>query len=77
MVKLTDIQIAERNKKSLEARKAKSEANKLKKFRTLSAAVKAHCKGCIYDPLAGGNWLQQVRNCTVTSCEIYEWRPGS
>jgi len=38
-------------------------------------AIKAHCKGCIYDPLAGGTWIEQVENCTITKCELYDYRP--
>ncbi len=38
-------------------------------------AISNHCKGCIYDPLAGGNWLQQVEDCKITKCELYEHRP--
>lgn len=72
---LTQEEIALRNKKAAEANRARIEANKLKKYKTLSAAVKAHCKGCIYGPLAGGTWLQQIGNCTLVKCELYEWRP--
>lgn len=75
LANLTPEQIAERNKKSFETRKAINEANKSKKFKTLRAAVNAHCKGCIYDPLAGGTWLQQIDSCEITKCEMYEWRP--
>lgn len=73
---LSDTKRAEIRLKAAEAKKANTEANKLKKFTTLRAAVKAHCKGCIYDPEESGTWVQQVRNCTVTKCELYEWRPG-
>lgn len=38
-------------------------------------AIKKFCKGCIYDPLAGGTWLEQVENCTITQCELYDYRP--
>jgi hypothetical protein len=72
---LDDDSKAEMRKKAAETKKAATEANKAKRFTTLRAAVNAHCKGCIYDPLAGGNWLQQVTACTVTNCEMYEWRP--
>lgn len=72
---LTVEQVAERNKKALEARKLKNEANKLKRFPTLSQAVRAHCKSCIYDSLNGGSWLDQVTACSVTGCDLYEWRP--
>lgn len=61
--------------KAKEGRLKAIEANKLKKFTTLRKAVHAYCKGCIYDKLAGGTWLDQVEACTVTNCELYEWRP--
>lgn len=34
-------------------------------------AIYAHCKGCIYDPKAGGTWIEQVEACTVIKCELY------
>jgi hypothetical protein len=37
-------------------------------------AIYAHCKGCIYDPLAGGTWVEQVENCKITQCELYDHR---
>jgi hypothetical protein len=40
-------------------------------------AISNYCKGCICDPLAGGNWREQVEGCTVTKCELYELRPIS
>ena len=72
---LTKEELEEIRKKGFEARKAVNDANKSKKYTTLRAAVNAHCKGCIYDPLAGGTWLQQVDACEITKCEMYEWRP--
>jgi len=74
---LTPEQRQQLTDKSQLARKAKSEANKQKKYKTIRAAVKAHCIGCIYDPLAGGTSIQQITNCPVTRCELYEWRPIS
>jgi hypothetical protein len=38
-------------------------------------AIKSYCKGCIYDPANPGTWVQQVEDCTVTHCELYEHRP--
>lgn len=38
-------------------------------------AIKNFCKGCIYDPHEKGNWLEQVENCTVVKCELYDHRP--
>ena len=40
-------------------------------------AINNHCKGCIYDPLAGGTWREQVERCTITICELFEHRPRS
>jgi len=40
-------------------------------------AIFNHCKSCIYDPANGGSWREQVENCTVTRCELYEHRPRS
>lgn len=40
-------------------------------------AINNHCKGCIYDPKAGGTAIAQIENCTVTSCELYHHRPRS
>ena len=42
---------------------------------TLKQAVKANCKDCIYDPGAGGNFLEQIEACTITSCHLHEHRP--
>lgn len=38
-------------------------------------AIALHCKGCIYDPLAGGTWREQVEHCAITGCELYQHRP--
>lgn len=40
-------------------------------------AIFNFCKGCIYDPKNGGSWREQVENCTVSKCELYEHRPRS
>lgn len=40
-------------------------------------AIDEHCKGCTYDPAQPGTWRQQVENCTVYTCELYEYRPVS
>ena len=34
-----------------------------------------HCKSCTYDPAAPGSWRQQVESCSVTSCNLWVWRP--
>lgn len=43
----------------------------------LRAGINAKCKDCIYDPLAGGNWRQQVHACVDTACPLWEYRPKS
>jgi hypothetical protein len=40
-------------------------------------AIKAHCVGCIYDNAEKGNKLEQIENCTIVQCELYEYRPIS
>lgn len=37
-------------------------------------AIHQHCKWCIYDPLAGGTWAEQVENCQIVTCMLYEHR---
>ncbi len=51
--------------------------NKLKNAKGLRFCIDMMCKDCIYDPLASGKWRQQVGNCTVTRCPLYEVRPQS
>ena len=43
----------------------------------IKKAVANYCKGCIYDPLAGGTHREQIENCTIVRCELYEHRPRS
>ncbi len=38
-------------------------------------AIKKHCRGCIYDPLAGGTCAEQIDKCPITHCELYNHRP--
>jgi len=38
-------------------------------------AIKNHCRVCIYDPLAGGTCAEQIENCAITHCELYNHRP--
>ena len=45
--------------------------------RTRQQAINAFCKQCIHDPLAPGNWRQQVTACTWTDCPLYPYRPVS
>ena len=44
---------------------------------SLRAAINAKCYSCIYDPLARGNWRQQVTVCYCYSCPLWEVRPRS
>ena len=43
----------------------------------LYRAVDLNCKNCIYDPLAGGTWREQVERCTVKTCAMFFFRPTS
>ena len=43
----------------------------------LREAVNNYCKGCAYDPLAGGTWRQQVTLCPSNDCHLYPVRPVS
>lgn len=38
-------------------------------------AISLHCRSCIYDPKAPGSCLQQIMDCTVKTCELYDFRP--
>jgi hypothetical protein len=42
---------------------------------SLKAAIRAKCKDCTYDPAAGGTYLQQIEDCTVRRCALWEVRP--
>lgn len=44
---------------------------------SMRKAINDKCKDCIYDPLAGGNWRQQVEACTCRDCPLYPYRPKS
>ncbi len=44
---------------------------------SLRKAINDHCKWCIYDRLAQGNWRQQVDGCSITRCHLYPVRPRS
>ena len=50
---------------------------KLSESKGLRFRVNMACKDCIYDEKGAGNWRQQVQNCTVTVCPLYEVRPIS
>ena len=43
---------------------------------SLRKAINEMCKQCIYDPKAGGTWLQQVRECEINLCPLHPVRPG-
>lgn len=42
---------------------------------SLRQAVNAHCRACIYDPLAAGAWREQVAACTSSPCALFDVRP--
>ena len=44
---------------------------------SLKRAIWAMCKDCIFDPMGGGSWRQQVERCTSPECPLYEVRPRS
>ena len=56
---------------------AKKTKKTTKKRVSRKQAVDDHCKSCIYDPKAGGTWLQQVTDCTAgeEGCELFCVRP--
>ena len=48
--------------------------------RSLRGAINAYCKSCGYDPTRGaglGAWREQITDCTVTKCALYDVRPVS
>jgi uncharacterized protein YjlB len=44
---------------------------------SLRAAINEHCKQCVYDKGAEGNWRQQVTAWQGYSCKLSEVRPVS
>ena len=40
-------------------------------------AINAKCRDCIYDPVDGGTWRQQVEACTSPDCALFQLRPVS
>ena len=44
---------------------------------SLRHAINQMCKECIYDPVAAGNWRQQVSACTSPNCPLFPHRPQS
>ncbi len=47
------------------------------KGRSLRRAIDTKCRDCIFDPLARGNWRQQITLCSCTNCPLWEYRPVS
>lgn len=45
--------------------------------KSMRKAINEYCKSCTYDDCAPGNWRQQVTDCTVTKCALWELRPMS
>ena len=43
----------------------------------LRARADAHCVSCVYDEMVSGTWRQQVEDCQVTLCALWEVRPRS
>lgn len=44
---------------------------------TRQQAINAKCRDCIYDAAQPGNWKQQVGNCAITQCALWQYRPRS
>ena len=44
---------------------------------SLKTAVNAMCKSCCYDKAEAGSWREQVENCHITKCPLWEVRPLS
>ena len=42
---------------------------------SLRNAINLKCKDCIYDPEVEGGWIQQVSQCELTACPLWEHRP--
>ena len=42
---------------------------------SLKKCIEQKCKDCSYDSQQSGSWRQQVENCTVQSCALWEVRP--
>lgn len=41
---------------------------------SLRQAIDAKCRDCIHDPKSPGTWRQQVWNCTISTCSLWEHR---
>ena len=42
---------------------------------SLRNAINMKCKDCIYDPEVDGGWIQQVSQCDLSACPLWEHRP--
>lgn len=42
---------------------------------SLRKAIDATCRSCIYDPMAGGKWREQVTACASSCCPLHPVRP--
>ena len=42
---------------------------------SMRKAINDKCKDCIYDPLAGGTWREQVAQCSCVTCPLWTLRP--
>ena len=42
---------------------------------SLRKAANEMCKACIYDKEAAGTWLEQVEQCKMDTCPLYDHRP--
>lgn len=40
-----------------------------------AAAITAHCRACIVDPIAAGTWREQVAACPSAGCALFPFRP--
>lgn len=43
--------------------------------RSMRKAINAKCKDCIFDSCVPGTWRQQVEDCTITDCPLWNVRP--
>ena len=42
---------------------------------SLRNAINQKCKDCIFDEEVEGGWIQQVSQCELTDCSLWEHRP--
>lgn len=43
--------------------------------RSMRAAINGKCKDCIFDDQVPGTWRQQVEDCTIEDCPLWNVRP--